>query len=180
MGVRMPYRQVLSWMDGRATITLTSIQINAPVDNSKFGKPAPAVLSSLVVKQGECRATSIAAELYRAFSGGIIRACSRLLRRLKNEIIPYYTRLLPHWLSRHLPAWPGARSCAPAAGKLSIRPKGQSRSRPSITLPFSIEFPGTQNLHRPGQAGRPSMTCRPLTSSSSRTFTATTLDPDAI
>ena len=29
MGVKMAYHQVLSWMDGRATITFTSIQINA-------------------------------------------------------------------------------------------------------------------------------------------------------
>jgi photosynthetic reaction center cytochrome c subunit len=43
-GIKMPYHQVLSWMDGRATITLTSIQVNAPIDESKFAKPAPAVL----------------------------------------------------------------------------------------------------------------------------------------
>jgi hypothetical protein len=43
MGVKMPYRQVLSWMDGRATITFTSIQINTKIDDSKFGKPAAAV-----------------------------------------------------------------------------------------------------------------------------------------
>jgi outer membrane lipoprotein-sorting protein len=36
-------RQVLSWMDGRATITFTSIQINAKIDDSKFGKPAAPV-----------------------------------------------------------------------------------------------------------------------------------------
>jgi outer membrane lipoprotein-sorting protein len=46
MGVKMPYHQVLSWMDGRATITFTSIQINAKIDDSKFGKPAPAVLTT--------------------------------------------------------------------------------------------------------------------------------------
>jgi outer membrane lipoprotein-sorting protein len=43
MGVKMPYRQVLSWMDGRATITFTSIQINTKIDDSKFGKPAAPV-----------------------------------------------------------------------------------------------------------------------------------------
>jgi len=46
MGPKMAYRQVLSWMDGRATITLTGIQLNAKIDDSKFGKPAPAVLTT--------------------------------------------------------------------------------------------------------------------------------------
>jgi outer membrane lipoprotein-sorting protein len=46
MGPKMPYHQVLSWMDGRATITFTSIQMNAKIDDSKFGKPAPAVMTT--------------------------------------------------------------------------------------------------------------------------------------
>ena len=45
-GIRMPYHQVLSWMDGKATITLTGIQTNIPIDDAKFAKPAPAVLAS--------------------------------------------------------------------------------------------------------------------------------------
>jgi outer membrane lipoprotein-sorting protein len=46
MGVKMPFHQVLNWMDGRATITLLSIQPNAKIDDAKFSKPAPAVLST--------------------------------------------------------------------------------------------------------------------------------------
>lgn len=45
-GIKMPYRQVLSWMDGKATIAVTSIQTNVPVDDGKFAKPAPAVLAT--------------------------------------------------------------------------------------------------------------------------------------
>jgi Photosynthetic reaction centre cytochrome C subunit len=46
MGVKMAYHQVLSWMDGRATITMTTIQTNVKIDDGKFGKPAPAVLAT--------------------------------------------------------------------------------------------------------------------------------------
>jgi outer membrane lipoprotein-sorting protein len=46
MGVKMPFHQVLNWMDGRATISLLSIVPNAKIDDSKFEKPAPAVLTT--------------------------------------------------------------------------------------------------------------------------------------
>ncbi len=46
MGVKMAYHQVFNWMDGRATITLTSITLNAKIDEAKFSKPAPAVLTT--------------------------------------------------------------------------------------------------------------------------------------
>ena len=46
MGVKMPYRQLFNWMDGRATITMTSIQTNVKIDDSKFAKPAPAVMKT--------------------------------------------------------------------------------------------------------------------------------------
>lgn len=39
-GVLMPFHQTLTWLDGRATITLTDIQANLPIDASKFAKPA--------------------------------------------------------------------------------------------------------------------------------------------
>jgi outer membrane lipoprotein-sorting protein len=45
-GVKMPYHQTLNWMDGRATIAFTSIQLNAKIDDSKFAKPAPAVMTT--------------------------------------------------------------------------------------------------------------------------------------
>ena len=40
-GVMMPFHQTLTWLDGRAVITLTEIQANVPIDAGKFAKPAP-------------------------------------------------------------------------------------------------------------------------------------------
>jgi hypothetical protein len=40
-GVKMPYRLTLTWTDGRSTIELTEVRANAPIDASKFAKPAP-------------------------------------------------------------------------------------------------------------------------------------------
>jgi hypothetical protein len=45
-GIRMPYHQVLNWMDGKATMTLTSIQTNVSIDDAKFTKPSAAVLAT--------------------------------------------------------------------------------------------------------------------------------------
>ena len=39
-GVMMPFHQTLTWLDGRAIITLTEIQANVPIDAGKFAKPA--------------------------------------------------------------------------------------------------------------------------------------------
>ena len=39
-GVMMPFHQQLTWLDGRATITLATIQANLPIDETKFAKPA--------------------------------------------------------------------------------------------------------------------------------------------
>ena len=38
-GVKMPFRWVLSWLDGRTTTELTEVQLNAAVDGAKFVKP---------------------------------------------------------------------------------------------------------------------------------------------
>jgi hypothetical protein len=39
-GVKMPFRLMTTWTDGRATTELSQIQANTPVDAAKFGKPA--------------------------------------------------------------------------------------------------------------------------------------------
>lgn len=40
-GVKMPFRWVTTWTDGRSTTELTSVQANVAIDAAKFGKPAP-------------------------------------------------------------------------------------------------------------------------------------------
>jgi hypothetical protein len=40
-GIKIPFRITKTWVDGRSVTLLNSVQINAPVDASKFVKPAP-------------------------------------------------------------------------------------------------------------------------------------------
>jgi hypothetical protein len=40
-GVKMPFKMTVTWLDGLENIQLTDVQVNAPVDDAKFGKPAP-------------------------------------------------------------------------------------------------------------------------------------------
>ena len=40
-GVKMPFRQTVTWLDGRALIELTQVQANAAIAASRFAKPAP-------------------------------------------------------------------------------------------------------------------------------------------
>ena len=40
-GIKMPFHVLFSWLDGRDEIQLSDVQINVPVDESKFGRPAP-------------------------------------------------------------------------------------------------------------------------------------------
>ena len=40
-GIKMPFHLVISWTDGRTTINLQNIQLNAPIDAAKFAKPTP-------------------------------------------------------------------------------------------------------------------------------------------
>src|SRR5205807_2334342 len=40
-GVKMPFRLVFAWLDGRDSIQLDKIQVNAAIDPSKFSKPPP-------------------------------------------------------------------------------------------------------------------------------------------
>lgn len=39
-GVKMPFRWTMTWTDGRATLELSQVQTNVPIDAAKFGKPA--------------------------------------------------------------------------------------------------------------------------------------------
>ena len=41
-GVKMPFRWVVTWTDGRSTIELSELRANIPIDAAKFAKPAPA------------------------------------------------------------------------------------------------------------------------------------------
>jgi len=40
-GIKMPFRMLFAWMDGRDAIQLSEIQTNVPIDAAKFGRPAP-------------------------------------------------------------------------------------------------------------------------------------------
>lgn len=37
--IKMPFRWTVTWLDGRDTIELTEIRLNAPVDAARFGRP---------------------------------------------------------------------------------------------------------------------------------------------
>jgi hypothetical protein len=39
-GIKMPFHMTFAWLDGRDAIQLTDIQINVPIDEAKFGRPA--------------------------------------------------------------------------------------------------------------------------------------------
>ena len=38
-GIKMPFRLVFAWLDGRDSIQLEKVQVNATIDSSKFSKP---------------------------------------------------------------------------------------------------------------------------------------------
>jgi len=40
-GIKFPFRITYAWLDGRDTIMLSEIKTNVPVDEAKFGRPAP-------------------------------------------------------------------------------------------------------------------------------------------
>jgi hypothetical protein len=40
-GVKLPFRITYAWLDGRDSILLREITTNVPVDEAKFGRPAP-------------------------------------------------------------------------------------------------------------------------------------------
>ncbi len=43
-GIKVPFRVTKTWVDGRSTTALSSIQLNAPIDGAKFAKPVPPML----------------------------------------------------------------------------------------------------------------------------------------
>ena len=40
-GMKIPFRITKTWVDGRSVIELNSVQVNVPIDPSKFSKPGP-------------------------------------------------------------------------------------------------------------------------------------------
>ena len=40
-GIKLPFRMTYAWLDGRDAIVLDEIRTNVPVDETKFGRPAP-------------------------------------------------------------------------------------------------------------------------------------------
>ena len=40
-GIKLPFRITFAWLDGRDSIVLNEIRTNVPVDETKFGRPAP-------------------------------------------------------------------------------------------------------------------------------------------
>jgi hypothetical protein len=40
-GIKLPFRITYAWLDGRDSIVLSEIRTNVPVDEAKFGRPAP-------------------------------------------------------------------------------------------------------------------------------------------
>jgi photosynthetic reaction center cytochrome c subunit len=40
-GIKIPHHLTFAWLDGRDSISLSDVKINVPVDETKFGKPAP-------------------------------------------------------------------------------------------------------------------------------------------
>jgi hypothetical protein len=40
-GVKVPFRRVVTWTDGRSTIELSEVQPNARIEQAKFATPAP-------------------------------------------------------------------------------------------------------------------------------------------
>jgi photosynthetic reaction center cytochrome c subunit len=40
-GIKLPFRLTYAWLDGRDSIVLNDIKTNVPIDDAKFGRPAP-------------------------------------------------------------------------------------------------------------------------------------------
>ncbi len=40
-GIKLPFRIMYAWLDGRDSIVLNEIKTNVPIDEKKFGRPAP-------------------------------------------------------------------------------------------------------------------------------------------
>jgi hypothetical protein len=42
-GVKVPFKWISTWTDGRTVFQLNSVQLNGAVDPAKFAKPSPPV-----------------------------------------------------------------------------------------------------------------------------------------
>src|ERR1051326_8808459 len=40
-GIKLPFRITYAWLDGRDSVVLNEIRTNVPIDDTKFGRPAP-------------------------------------------------------------------------------------------------------------------------------------------
>jgi len=40
-GIKMPFHVTFAWLDGRDAIQLDKVQLNVPIDEVNFGRPAP-------------------------------------------------------------------------------------------------------------------------------------------
>jgi photosynthetic reaction center cytochrome c subunit len=40
-GIKVPFKVKLTWVDGQATINLSEVQLNVPIDGAKFARPNP-------------------------------------------------------------------------------------------------------------------------------------------
>jgi hypothetical protein len=41
-GMKMPFRMLFAWLDGRDAFQLSQVQTNVPIDAAKFGRPPAA------------------------------------------------------------------------------------------------------------------------------------------
>ncbi len=39
-GLKVPYKMIATWLDGKSTIQLTEVKANVPIDPAKFARPA--------------------------------------------------------------------------------------------------------------------------------------------
>jgi outer membrane lipoprotein-sorting protein len=49
-GIKMPFRMVITWVDGQATLKLSDVRVNVPIDAAKFAKPAPPAPPKAAIK----------------------------------------------------------------------------------------------------------------------------------
>ena len=54
-GVKMPFHWVVTWTDGQATIDLSDLQANVPIDADRFARPAAAVVRQIKEPPGATR-----------------------------------------------------------------------------------------------------------------------------
>ncbi len=41
-GIKLPFRTIITWTDGKSTIDLKEVRPNVPIEAARFAKPAPA------------------------------------------------------------------------------------------------------------------------------------------